>query len=368
MTGPGGAVSGATDADGTVDLRLVADPWGLGERPLPLGGYAVTLDDGEVLLGDDLAARAPVELVGDRHRLTVRAGGNGRARLLLDDLRSPDEVGPAAQRRLQQEYAATTATVDPGLAYFQSYTGQHPTDSPLAIHQSLRRLRPDVRVRWGVDDPGTPVPEGAEPVLFRSREWYDTLARAHWIVTNIEMERWFRRRPGQELLQTWHGNPGKVMGLGLWRANGLTPGRIEQNLEHGPRSWTLLMSPSPEMTEHYRREFALRRPGRRPGICPRRPAARARRRAGAGRGAPTAGHRRRTRRPCSTRRRGATRWPPTTAPPGCMPTSTSPRWPPTLGPGHVVLLRGHRFHARHPERPRGARILDVTDLSRRSTT
>ncbi len=341
-------------------LRLVADPWGLGERPLPLGGYAVTLDDGEVLLGDDLAARAPVELVGDRHRLTVRAGDIGSARLLLDDLRSPDEVGPAAQRRLQQEYAATTATVDPGLAYFQSYTGQHPTDSPLAIHQSLRRLRPDVRVTWGVDDPGTPVPEGAEPVLFRSREWYDTLARAHWIVTNIEMERWFRRRPGQELLQTWHGNPGKVMGLGLWRANGLTPGRIEQNLEHGPRSWTLLMSPSPEMTEHYRREFAYDGPVVDQGYARDDPLlapdaaqvrAEARRRLGIG--------------PDQTAVLYAPTWRDTLA--------TNYRaarlhadldlaaLAAELGPDHVVLLRGHRFHARHPERPRGARILDVTD-------
>ncbi|WP_155918546.1 CDP-glycerol glycerophosphotransferase family protein [Marmoricola sp. URHB0036] len=352
VTGPGGEVSGTTDGDGTVVLRLVVDVWGLGERPLPLGGYELRLDGRPV-------AADPLELRGGRHRLTVRESG-GTARLVLDDLRGPDEVGPHAQRRLQQEYAAVTEPVDPGLAYFQSYTGQWPTDSPLAIHESLRRQRPDVRVRWCVDDPGVPLPDGAEPVLIRSREWYDTLARARWIVTNIEMERWFRRRPEQRLLQTWHGNPGKVMGLGLWRANGLTPGRIEQNLDHGPRNWTLLMSPSPEMTEHYRREFAYDGPVVDQGyarddalLAPSAPHVRAesRRRLGIGDDQAAVLYAPTWRDTMATNYRAAR----------LQDDLDLARLADLLGPAYVVLLRGHRFHARHPERPRGARILDVTD-------
>ncbi|MET0839322.1 MAG: CDP-glycerol glycerophosphotransferase family protein [Marmoricola sp.] len=365
LRGPGGTVSGDVYAgSGIASVRLVVDPWELGERPLPLGTYDVRLlgPDGAVTVGlsDDLLRASPLERRGRLHRLTVRPSRRRTALVVLDDLRGPDEVGPGAQHRLQREYAASTAAVDPGLAYFQSYTGQRPTDSPLVIHESLRRLRPDVRVVWGVDDPGTPVPEGAEPVLLRSRAWYSTLASARWIVTNIEMERWFRRRLGQELLQTWHGNPGKVMGLGLWRANGLTPGRIEQNLDHGPRSWTLLMSPSPEMTEHYRREFAYDGPVVEQGYARDDPLL-----------APDAAEVR-----AESRRRL-----------GIGPDQTAVLYAPTwrdtmatdyraarlhddldlaalaaaLGPDHVVLLRGHRFHARHPERPRGARLVDVTE-------
>ena len=359
MQGGGGEVSGATDERRHRRVRLTVDPWGLGERPLPLGDYEVRLDGREVLLADDLAA-ARVEHVGDRHRLVVRASAHGTARLVLEDLRGPDEVGPGAQHRLQVEYAAATDPVDPTLAYFQSYTGQRPTDSPLAVFESLRRQRPDIRVRWGVDDPGVPVPEGAEPVLFRSREWYDTLARAGWIVTNIEMERWFRRRPDQQLLQTWHGNPGKVMGLGLWRANGLTPGRIERSLEHGPRNWTLLMSPSPEMTTHYRREFDYIGPVVEQGYARDDPLV-----------APSAAQVREEARD----RLGITS--------DQTAVLYAPTWRDTmatnfraarlqddldlaelaaaLGPSYVVLLRGHRFHARHTDRPSDARILDVTD-------
>jgi CDP-glycerol glycerophosphotransferase (TagB/SpsB family) len=358
VTGPGGEVSGTTRDDGTITLRLAVDPWGLGKRPLPLGRYEVRLDGEQVGLDPDLAD-PPEGRRGARHRLTVHATGDGRARLVIEDTREGADVGPAAQRRLQQEYAAVTEPVDPGLAYFQSYTGQWPTDSPLAIHESLRRRRPDVRIRWCVDDPGVPVPKGGEAVLIRSREWYDVLARAHWIVTNIEMERWFRRRPGQELLQTWHGNPGKVMGLGLWRANGLTPGRIEQNLDHGPRSWSLLMSPSPEMTAHYRREFAYAGPVVDQGyarddalLSPSAPAVRAttRRRLGIGEDQTAVLYAPTWRDTLATNYRAAR----------LGDDLDLPRLAAALGPSYVVLLRGHRFHARHGARPRGARIVDVT--------
>ncbi|WP_310961468.1 CDP-glycerol glycerophosphotransferase family protein [Nocardioides terrisoli] len=177
-----------------------------------------------------------------------------------DDPRGDDEIGPRAQLLLQRWYADERAPgpIEPDLAYFQAYAGQRPTDSPLAIHDALRRTHPEIRTRWLVERLDVPLPEGAEPVLLRSREWYRTLATARWLVTNIEMERWFRRRPGQDLLQTFHGNPGKTMGFSAWRAAGLTQGRIEQTLDHGARNWTLLASPSPEMTVHYREQFDYR--------------------------------------------------------------------------------------------------------------
>jgi CDP-glycerol glycerophosphotransferase (TagB/SpsB family) len=272
-------------------------------------------------------------------------------------LRPDDETGPRAQRLLQRWYAESH-DLEPDLAYFQAYAGQHPTDSPLAIHRAVRRMRPDVRIRWLVDDPAVPVPEGAEPVLLRSREWYATLARAHWIVTNVEMERWFRRRPGQELVQTFHGNPGKTMGLAAWRRLGLTPGRIEQALDAGPRNWTLLVSPSPEMTVHYREQFAYRGPVMEHGyprddelVGPDAPAIRDRARAALGIGAdqvavlyaPTWRDEETTNYRSANLRAGLD-----------VPAAAA-----ALGDRYVLLLRGHRFH-RRASRPTGARVLDVT--------
>ena len=64
-----------------------------------------------------------------------------------------------------------------------------------------------------VADSSTQVPEGAEPVLLRQPGWYDALARAQWVVSCIELEPWFTRREGQQVLQTFHGYHSKAMGL-----------------------------------------------------------------------------------------------------------------------------------------------------------
>ncbi len=148
--------------------------------------------------------------------------------------------------------------MDPRLVYFQSFLGQSPTDHPGAIQAALQRVRPEgVRVLWGVADSSVRAPEGAEPVLLRSREWYDAMARAAWIVTNVELEPWFVRRPGQEVLQTYHGYPSKAMGLSQWRARDLTPTHVEQLLRRTSGTWNNLLTPIPAMDRYYRENYAF---------------------------------------------------------------------------------------------------------------
>ncbi|MGH3414539.1 MAG: CDP-glycerol glycerophosphotransferase family protein [Marmoricola sp.] len=273
------------------------------------------------------------------------------------DPRPDTEIGPYAQRQLQRWYAGEDR-IDPDLAYFQCYTGGHASDSPLPIHAALRRMRPDIRTRWLVDNPDVPVPEGAEPVLLRSRAWYETLASAHWLVTNIEMEYWFRRKPGQELLQTFHGNPGKSMGLSAWRAAGFTARRVEWTLDHGPRNWTMLVSPSPEMTVHYREQFAYDGPVADHGyprddvlVGPDAMAIRRRTRAALG----VAPSQRAVLYAPTWREEQATNYRRARLHDGFdVPEAAA-----ALGEDYVVLLRGHRFH--RDLDVSGARVVDVTE-------
>ena len=68
-----------TDDDGTVALRLVVDPWGLGERPLPCGSYEVRLDGREVSLGcAGRASRRPAPTRRTRRPPRHRAAGARR--------------------------------------------------------------------------------------------------------------------------------------------------------------------------------------------------------------------------------------------------------------------------------------------------
>ena len=50
--------------------------------------------------------------------------------------------------------------LDEKAVYLQSYTGHAATDSQLAIHEELRRSRPDLTIYWCVANAADAVPEG----------------------------------------------------------------------------------------------------------------------------------------------------------------------------------------------------------------
>lgn len=270
-----GLESGATTLEGAVcstqarrhqvRIHAVTDPWSTGERPAPPGNYHVRCRadrDGErspypVAFSDGLLDRLPSDDLGDTYRMRIRRSPSGGPVIELGPPLDPAEQGPYAQARLQHAYAAEH-DVDEGAVYLQSYVGQSATDSPLAIHHALRTLRPDLQLYWGVADHGQWVPDGGRPVLLRSREWYDVLATAGYVVSNIDFERWFVRRDGQRVLQTYHGAPSKTMGIGLWREKQFTPRRVEQQLARTSYLWDGLLSPTPEISRYYREAFRYR--------------------------------------------------------------------------------------------------------------
>jgi CDP-glycerol glycerophosphotransferase len=251
--------------------------------------------------------------------------------------------------------------VEPDLVYLQSYSGASATDSQLAIHRELRRRHPHLRVRWGVADSSAWVPEGAEPVLMNSREWYQVLATAGSLCLNIDFDRWFAKRPGQRVLQTFHGYPAKSMGIRMWEAKGYTPRRVQLELDRTSRDWDLILTPTPEMDEHYRREYRYGGEIHSAGY-PRDDVLVA---------------------PGADDVRAATR-----ARLGISPEQTAVLYAPTwrddlatnwrraelvahldveaasrrLGNDYVLLMRGHRFHQRPEPRDAGsARMVDVSD-------
>lgn len=249
----------ARRAQDAVTWTLRHAPWGLGERPAPTGRYALArVDGGPIALARTLAARLPETVLTEHHRAVISVEEHSGGHQLVVELGPPladDEIGPYCQRRLQEWYADPARERHDDLVYLQAYTGASATDSPRAIADELARVRPELRQVWAVADAGSYVPDGAETVLWRSREWYAALAGAGHIVTNIELEAWFRRRPDQRVLQTFHGYPSKAMGLGLWLSKGFSPSRIEQQLDRTSRNWTLLLTPSPEMDVHYRENY-----------------------------------------------------------------------------------------------------------------
>ncbi len=224
-------------------------------RPLPSGPYRLLSPDGNVRCSDDLRVRLPLVLCSSTHRVTVRLGPAGGVVLGVRPPLPEDAIGPYAQRLLRAAYSVSEAAVDARLVYCESYAGRQVTDSPAAISAELVSRRPDLDVVWGLADHSVAAPAGTRGVLVGSPEWWSVLARAGLLVVNTDVEEWFTRRPGQHLVQTYHGHPAKAMGRSLWAAKSLRQGAIAAARRRSTDSWSALLTPSAPMTALFREQF-----------------------------------------------------------------------------------------------------------------
>ena len=54
-------------------------------------------------------------------------------------------------------------------------------------------------------------------MLSGTEEYFDALARCRYVISNDDMQPFFRKREGQVYLQTWHGTPLKKIGFDIGR-------------------------------------------------------------------------------------------------------------------------------------------------------
>jgi len=234
---------------------LFAGRWGGPELPLPTDDYRIVLASGvPVRCSAQFAGRVPQQgaTVNHRYRLTRNSRGElviGLAAPLAEDERS--RVGQERlSRSYQQSSFAPTAAV-----LFQSYRGEFATDSQLAIHAELRARRPDLELLWGVMDRSVAIPEGGRALLIESREWYAALGSCRYLCPNIEFERYFRKRPYQRYLQTFHGYPFKSMGISLWRVQGRPESVIDKECTRRSGAWDAIVVPESFCVDLYRQEY-----------------------------------------------------------------------------------------------------------------
>jgi CDP-glycerol glycerophosphotransferase len=236
------------------------DEWRLGPAPVPVGRYRLVLVDAggaasALPPGEELRARLLEEQVGRDHRLRLLVV-DGELRIALQPPLADDERGAFHQTRLARSYAGDPhRTVSDSMVYLQSYAGASATDSPLAIAEDLLRRRPDLDLYWGISDRSAWVPDGATPVLIGSRDWHRVHTSARYLVSNVAFDRRFVKRPGQLALHTCHGYPAKTLAMQLWRRKQHTPLRIQAELARTSRTWDLLLSPCPEIDEVLRAEY-----------------------------------------------------------------------------------------------------------------
>lgn len=346
-----------------VRFTLTEDRWGKGARPLPIGWYWIRVVSGAgtrpALWGESGVDQVGHFLEGEEYAVRLVHSARGAGVELLPPVPTEDRV-PYGQTQLWEWHQRADVPLEKGSVYFQSYVGASATDSQLALHEELRRTRPELTLYWGITSSSSWVPEGAVPVVMTTREWYRVLSAAEYLCFNIDPERWFRKRPGQRLLQTFHGYPSKSMGLRMWEAKGYPRRRLDLELDRTRGQWDLILTPDPDMDQYYRREYAYDGPIHSQGyprddmlVDERAGAVRedVRRRLG------IAPHQKAVLYAPTWRDDQATNWRSADAV-HHLDIGAAAR---ELGPDYVLLLRGHRFHNAAGDGAGATRFLDVTD-------
>lgn len=104
--------------------------------------------------------------------------------------------------------------IDENLAVYAAYWNRGVACNPAAIYHKARELAPNIHGVWIVR-PGDEesVPDDVDYVVANSRRYWEVMARAKYLVNNVNYPNEIIKRPGQIHLQTHHGTPLKQMGI-----------------------------------------------------------------------------------------------------------------------------------------------------------
>ncbi|MFE1552368.1 CDP-glycerol glycerophosphotransferase family protein [Streptomyces sp. NPDC058718] len=153
----------------------------------------------------------------------------------------------AVQRRLP---------VDENLAVYSAYWGRTPSCNPLAVHEAARKLVPGVRGVWVVNQEyaGSLQP-GLQRIAPATFGYWKALARAKYLVNNVNFPDAVIKRPGQIHLQTHHGTPLKRMGLDQQRYPAVSRSMDFDKLLERVDRWDYSVSSNGHSTENWERVY-----------------------------------------------------------------------------------------------------------------
>ncbi|WP_231626399.1 bifunctional glycosyltransferase/CDP-glycerol:glycerophosphate glycerophosphotransferase [Streptomyces apocyni] len=164
----------------------------------------------------------PDGLDGVRHRLLEQdqytrykalQAANGKRRALRSALNARKRK-LSAKARDHRYRGALSRPIEPELAVFSAYWDRGVACNPAAIAAKLRELAPHVHPVWVVSQAKAALlPPGTDHVIPGTPRYLEVLARAKFLVNNVNFPGLLVKRPEQVFVQTHHGTPLKRMGL-----------------------------------------------------------------------------------------------------------------------------------------------------------
>ena len=220
---------------------LQSSRWGGPSLPLPAGDYELQIADVDV---DELRI-APTVLTG------VRIAVDGSAVRIAAPI-DPVFETPEGRSTLEERYVAQVGGTE-NAVFFESFYGRSVGCNPRAIDRELAARAPEVRRYWSVVDLSVEVPEGAIAVVEGSPQWWNARGAARLLVVNDWLRRRFARKPGQKVLQTWHGTPLKRLAL---HRPGFDPRRMAAVVKES-RRWDVLLAQNTYSERILRKAYAF---------------------------------------------------------------------------------------------------------------
>jgi CDP-glycerol glycerophosphotransferase len=243
-------VGAATSYGGRLPLRRGV--WDLLVRPVarPAAEQRLTLAPG--LLG-----ALPAALPAGAKTVTLQRRWHDTLILDAHPVLAPAERGDYAQGRLRAGYRTARRLTLRQAVLYDNFGGRGYADSPRAVHAELVRRGAPLDHLWTVDDAQAELPPGVTPVRVGSAQWHQALATCRFVVGNTHFPEFLHRRPGQVVVQTWHGTPLKRIAHDVDHPWLRGSGYLERLAREVP-NWSLLVSPSPFATPILRRAFRYR--------------------------------------------------------------------------------------------------------------
>jgi CDP-glycerol glycerophosphotransferase len=236
-----------------------------GDRPLREGLFdlyagAPGADEGDmapVMVSAAIRDRLPLGTVARGKPFDLAGGRDDRVLLSSGSELRQDELGPYNQRRLRETVflPGRDKPLRDAVVY-SSFSGRQYSDNPRAIHEELLRRDSGLEHIWVVWDGRYQAPSGATAVRLGSREHYEALSTARYVVHNDHFPVWFSRRDDQICLQTWHGTPLKRLGFDV-SAKLRSFRTFEYRWREQVRNWQLVLSPNAFSTPILRRAYGV---------------------------------------------------------------------------------------------------------------
>ncbi|MCZ2403446.1 CDP-glycerol glycerophosphotransferase family protein [Paenarthrobacter sp. Z7-10] len=250
----------------TLRLAMATEDWGSIRRLLPLGRYNLRrIPDDPALAPYSSIVRTSTDFGRRTNRLDNEVVGihigatyGGNFRISLQPPRTLEEKTPVGQQRLYANYIShPKLPLDDNAFFFRCYFGEVANDSQVQIHNEVLSRVPSAKLYWEVSDFSVVLPDGGIPVIKRTEAWFRARSTARYTFSNNDADWWKLRRPGQTVVQTFHGHPFKRMGRSRWQSLGYGPERVDIRTEVKNSQWSHIVSQSPCATSLYVAEYGF---------------------------------------------------------------------------------------------------------------